>query len=118
MSRSRTKPVYGVTPHGNRESDNKERVLDPVTNQYYWRTKQDTVAFVEGYVRKRNKGYVCWVDGNPAEWYWRTEDEFMRMSKGVVGKRLEPRAYMVERMKLGEIVPVYIRKSVASYRFG
>jgi len=92
--------VYGVTPHGDRE-----KPRDPVT-------------FVEGYVRKRNKGYVCWLDGHPAEWYWRTEDEFMRMSKGVVGKRLEPRAYMVERMKLGEIVPVYIRKSVASYRFG
>lgn len=103
------KSVYGVTPHGNRERHNQLSADNK---------KQNTVAFVEGYVRKRNKGYVCWLDGNPAEWYWRTEDEFMRMSKGVVGKRLEPRAYMVERMKLGEIVPVYIRKSVASYRFG
>ena len=104
------KPVYGVTPHGNRERQNSQLAAE--------KKVQDALAFVEGYVRKRNKGYVCWVDGNPAEWYWRTEDEFMRMSKGVVGKRLEPRAYMVERMKLGEIVPVYIRKSVASYRFG
>jgi len=24
---------------------------------------------------------------------------------------------MIERMKLGEIIPVYIRQSVASYRF-
>ena len=104
------KPVYGVTPHGNRERQASQLAADNKV--------QDALAFVEGYVRKRNKGYVCWVDGNPAEWYWRTEDEFMRMSKGVVGKRLEPRAYMVERMKLGEIVPVYIRKSVASYRFG
>ncbi len=103
-------PVYGVTPHGNRERQASQLAAG--------NKAQDTLAFVEGYVRKRNKGYVCWVDGNPAEWYWRTEDEFMRMSKGVVGKRLEPRAYMVERMKLGEIVPVYIRKSVASYRFG
>ena len=104
------KPVYGVTPHGNRERQASQLATDNKV--------QNTVAFVEGYVRKRNKGYVCWVDGNTAEWYWRTEDEFMRMSKGVVGKRLEPRAYMVERMKLGEIVPVYIRKSIASYRFG
>ena len=104
------KPVYGVTPHGNRERQTSQLAAD--------KKVQDALAFVEGYVRKRNKGYVCWVDGNPAEWYWRTEDEFMRMSRGVVGKRLEPRAYMVERMKLGEIVPVYIRKSVASYRFG
>ena len=118
MKRSMHKPVYGVTPHGNRESENRERVIDPVTKHYYWRTKKEAVAFVDGYVRKRNKGYVCWVEGKAKEWYWRTELEFMQQSQGVVGKRLEPRAYMVERMKLGEIIPVFIRKSVASYRFG
>ena len=108
MSRSIYKPAYGVTPHGNRENQHGTSL----------RTKKEAIAFVDGYVRKRNKGYVCWIEGKEKEWYWRTELEFMQQSQGVVGKRLEPRAYMVERMKLGEIIPVFIRKSVASYRFG